>query len=499
MTNSAHGFYFTRHSVWMILCFNLLYTNFSYGDDLSAVTKIANTNETINYNGDSKLLSTVIDWKTALDLAQQSDSSLLSQAQTENLRIQRWQNIASMLPAFSVSGNALFYNTNINKQVGTAFGSPSVIKTGQVQMTQPLLSLFPLYANLLATQEQVKQALLSQSGTKQAITQNLAKIWVGIWQSYHTWLVAKQAVIIAQKSQTKTKLFVQNGKATSVDLDKSTATIYGLQTQAKAAFAAFQSNFIALLGILNNDATPDKVSLVFADTLLPDIQPAQPQKQASETSMISAENTQNNPQDTEDIIDNQPAVQSARIGIQIAHTAETAAQLNMWVPQINGLAVFSHNFNPPPAFNVSFAPTGIVFQPIDKSDVANNLYYGLNLNWTVFDWGQDYTRYLQATQLSVQNKVALHNAQTMARQSLLQAQSSVDTNLLQVQVAKSNYAQALQELKKTEILYKSKQLSGLDLLNTQQTANAQKTNLDIAQSNLLLSYFVQNTILNPAQ
>jgi outer membrane protein len=382
----------------------------------------------------------ILTLETAMNMAE--NYAFSSRIATNNKEINEYktsEKFRGMLPNVSLSGNYLKYSDNVNKAVGTASGTQygfpnSTVSSASISVTQPLVGLIPLYLSLQSAAAQTEMALKNEAQAKKEARFLGANSYINAVKAAQLLAVAQTSVTIAQTQLKDGQAQLNAGKLTNADVLKFKLNLENAKTNYIQAQTTAKITLLTLsetTGIKNSSLLklPSNYNSVWANKKFTDL---------NLDEFISKALTTRN-----DILAASSAVKSAKYN---KYATESS-----YLPSLNFVANYSRNLQ---AKDINVPAITIANQTLSsavnysKSDIQDNLYYGLQLSWNIIDWGVRQAQISQAvegesiagTQLEqVESQIKIDVTNNFLK--LQDAFQNLDSAKVSVEYAKDVYSQ----------------------------------------------------------
>ncbi|MES2615529.1 MAG: TolC family protein [Bdellovibrionota bacterium] len=312
--------------------------------------------------------------ETSMNMAEDyAFSARIAEYSVESSQGKADEQLRSMLPNISLSGNYLKYDNHVNKAVGTTVGAElglpdTTASTAALTLTQPLVGLIPLFLSLQAASAQAEAALHSRNQTRADARFLGANSFINAVKAIQLLNVADSSVQVAQTQLHDGVAQYNAGKLTNADvlkfklnLENSKTNLIQAQTTAKITFLTLaETTGIKDLSLITlpkeNTSALEKKKL--------------PLKNLG--GYIS------------EALSSRSDLLAAKSMLQGAKYSKYATE-SSYLPSVNFVSSYSRNFKTDaidiPATQVSPAIN------YSKSDIQDMFYYGIQLNWNLLDWG----------------------------------------------------------------------------------------------------------------
>jgi len=356
------------------------------------------------------------------------------------LNAQSAKHISSWLdlgPRLSASYNHVFYDgkQSINMGGQDLLVRDDVVKTGKIELIQPLTAIFPLMQNarLMGKQKDIKESAVKLSKAQLAF--KVAELYLRAQQSERVWEIAKVSVeaSVAQKKEGEARFRVERihrGNLLKLELFESQSRLN--EAQAKAARDIAYFNLKEAVGL---SEAPILTPLVTAGEVIFENLPT-----LEEALNLALSNRQE--------------LKQAKLGQDIASITRLAS-VSKFFPSINFFAQVDRNFGNP-----------------GFGGAKNNKMLGFNFNFEFFNSG---AHIFQLREASFNSTKALYQGEVLkqaVRLEVMSALTSLNTAQEGLLLAHKAMEQANESYRIEKLQFSSGNGSATELLLAQ-TAKAQ--------------------------
>jgi outer membrane protein len=330
---------------------------------------------------------------------------------------QKKESIRQFFPNVSVSGMYEKYDDHVNKAVGNPLGKnygfpDSTVSTGSVTLTQPLVGLIPLYLSLQTASAKYEAALNNTKQSKVEARLLGANSFINAVKAIQLAHVAETGVKVAQTQLHDGVAQFNAGKLTNADVLKFKLNLENANSNLIQAQTTARITLVTLAEVVGI-SDPDTISL--------------PKDYSSKW-----ENKQKTAPSLEEGIhkslSSRPEILSSKSAV-IAANENKKLVTSSYLPAVNFVANYSRNFE---AKDIMSTTGQTVF---GRSDIQDNFFYGVTLNWNLLDWG--------VRQAQIGEAVAGESsAQNQEEQAESQIRIEVTNNYLKLQDAYQNLGSA---------------------------------------------------------
>ncbi len=320
-----------------------------------------------------------------------------------------------MLPSIGLSGQYLNYSSSVNKAVGTSAGSQlgipkATVYTAALTLTQPLVGLFPLYLALQQASAQTEAALYNKEQSKTEARFLGANSFINAVKAIQLLNVANSSVQVAQTQLRDGQAQFNAGKLTNADilkfklnLENAKTTLIEAQTTAKITLVTLAET----IGLKDTKSIslPKNYSSIWSNKKI--------QFQNLSNYVNKALSKRND-------------LKAAKSSTQVAKFGKYSSYL----PTVNFVSNYSRNFEAEDV-NITAIPGYSSSVNYSKSDIQDQLYYGIQFSWNLLDWG--------IRQAQISEAVANESASNI-EENQVESQIKIDVtnNYLQLQDSYQN-------------------------------------------------------------
>jgi len=278
-------------------------------------------------------------------------------------------------PKFAVEGTDAIVDARANKLVGQILPNGTYVaprvQSAAATISQPLVGLGPLMLKLKADALNADAASHTASYTKSEARLIGAGAFVRALKAARLYGVAQASYATVAKQKDDARALERAGKLSSVDVMRLDLALSEAQTQLIQARSTVD---VAALGLAEALGLPrDRAITLNAGTL------ARFEEQRRQVPNL--EQTMKNAADKRDDL------HAATLTVAAAEKLHQAAYFD-YVPSVNGFARFERNYAAIDINSPAMPP--LIPTPLhyDKADIQDSVVYGLQLNWTIWDWNQ---------------------------------------------------------------------------------------------------------------
>ena len=388
-------------------------------------------------------------------------------AQTEATKNQYFR---SMFPTLNANLTFQNYNKDVNKAIGNAtaaaYGVPGANAfTGNLTVAQPLVGLAKLLFTVRAYSENVLATVQRKDQTTVEARLSGANLFINAQKAKRLLNVTKSSLEVAQKQLKDASAQFDAGRLTDADVLKIRLNLENTNTQLLQAQTTYRISVLSLAEAIGTQNVDDLD--IPADT----------------KSYWEAKKSKAEPIETvlSQALTNRHDVLSADYTIKAFNMSKYASYAS-YLPDVNLALVYSRNFEAN-----DIAINGTVLFP--KKDIQDNFVIGLQLNWTLIDFG---VRQAQINGILSQKESALIQKEQLQSKVRIDVSSSyynfqdsiqvLDSARVSDQYAKDVYSQVRAQ-------FLSGQATSTDLVSASSGLASAEANLANAIGDLDIAWF----------
>lgn len=384
----------------------------------------------------------------AIDTAIQNSYSLKQASEKiNNSKYQVTEAFSTLMPQLNVS-TSYGRQDPIGNSIGSSSQNPRVNTfNNQVSMSQLVFSGFKVLDTIKLANVNLD---LSQEGYRQArqdIVNSVSVSYFNTLKAYQLIQVSKASLKNAQEHLSYTQKLEKAGVGIKFDVIRADNQLLNTQMQLSQALNTYEKAKKALNLAMGR-------SIDFPFELNPE---------AKIPDLTIEENKA-----LKDAIDNRSELKQLRIKKEMDEITVTINSQGNW-PSITANG----------SYNIS--DTAVV-----NANASNlqNLRYGLNMNWPIFDGLGTYARVQKAQSQVIQDQVTIDQLQQSVILEVKQILLDLAENKERIIMAKNGVALSEEALKLSEIRYQNGVGINLDVLDAQNTLNQSRSNLINAEFDL---------------
>ena len=377
-----------------------------------------------------------------------------------------------LLPSLSLGGTYSRQDPQANRSVAKNCSGifpciPEETKTGSLTLSQPLTGLIQSIEGYRIASKQVESNDINVTNVRRNAQLTGASSYINLERTAKMLEIAKSSTVLAQQQEQDAKHMFEVGRIARKDylqisLQLSQAIM--AEESAKQNYEVAISNFYEVTGIPREQ--PIRLSNSYE--LL---------GEKFETPSIEAK-------EIDLIISNRQDIQIAQKTTDIKKSLRTYQAFN-YIPQLSFFATYSRNFDARSISQIDGSSTNY----LDANKVRDNLMYGVNLSWVVWDWG---VRQSQIEQASADVRSAFHSEEltrSNARVELSTNYFQLRSSFQNLKTAKVAVKTAMETYKVTLIKFKVGQATATDLTLALNDVSTSQASLANAKGQVDLSYF----------
>lgn len=376
--------------------------------------------------------------------------------------------LRGMLPTVSISANYMQNSDSVNPLVGNstamAYGYPDTTSsTGTITVTQPIIGLVPMFYSLQQASALTRAALQNRNQSRIDARFYGAQAFINLQKADQLLKAAKSAMEVSEKQLNDGNAQFNAGRLTNADLLKFKLDFENSKTSVLQAQTTYKVALITLaeaIGIKNSSA----ITVASSEKSVWEMKS---QKLPALENILYPGLARRN-----DIVAAKENINAAANGKYTSYSS--------YLPSLNFVANYTRNFM------AKDATVGT--QTYNSADIQDQFSYGLQLSWTILDWGVRQAQISGAVAAEQKAKFNLENLNVNARiditNSFLQLQNAIqvlDSAKVSVQYAQDAYSQM-------KARFDNGQVTATDLITAANDQTNARANLANARGSLDLAW-----------
>lgn len=431
--------------------------------------------------------ATSITLQQAMDLAaQKSHVRKAASAAVRETELKAKQTLQSMGPRVDVESTFAGVNTSVNSLVGKNIGGqtiPDSVQNISIVLSQPIIALAPTFLKF-------KSELLSLESNKSDLEQSQRNArfsggdaFLKARKAEEFLRISEASLILAQRQRADADGLAKVGKIKNADLLRLDLTVSEAISQ-KAQAAALRD--ISLFGLAELLEIEDWKNLVLQKTprqLAKNSTANESIAQTDSTSLARAEK-------------NRAEIAVMKTKINSLKLLQTAQRYD-YIPNIIAFARWDHDFakkdvNTPP-FHAHNPVNGTIAANIPsehftKSDINNNLIYGLSLKWNIWDWGARRSRDLETSERIAAMQENFEQTRQAIRIETMVAERELQSVEEQLEAAQKSLKFAEELYRQTRTRFVLGMVTVTDLISSERDQTRARASLANAEGETELAY-----------
>jgi outer membrane protein len=397
-----------------------------------------------------------LELKAAMEMAYQHSFSRQA-AEQDSLASKARQSVlsGSKGPRLSVEASRGWIDTDVNKLAGKTLPTgqryPDEINAVSVVVAQPITQLFATQSRLNAEQkiEEASQSQVIAEGTDARLQG--AEAYIAVLKAIRFLAISKESRDLINRQKQDANLLKESGKLSTLDYSRFELAVSESNTQVSDAEAQLQvasDNLHEVLGV------PTEQTLQLADL------------------KGSVETTAGQAQERAELV-------GASRRVEALENQMKAQKVEYW-PQVSAFARYSRDFAAEDV-RVNFLGLNV---NIPKEDFRDQLSYGFNLQWDIWDWG---TRSGRAAEIGTQvSKARIQHDALASRLRLESSRADAEWNRANQILKDAQIADKLSEsiLRSFDTKFRNGLATTTDLLSVQRDRIRAQAQLANATYNL---------------
>jgi outer membrane protein len=417
-----------------------------------------------------------LDLEKAMQLAQERALNVqMSNAISEETDARLSQSRGGLSPRLSLEANQIWNSKSVNKSVGTPSAAlariPAEIRNASFTIAQPLIALAPLYLKIQADSIASANASEFKKQTQKEARFSGAEAFVRVQKAELLLSIAKSSLAVVERQKADGDSLLRAGKINKVDVLKFDLALSDAKVQVAQAETTKE---IALLGLVETLRLGDaKVTITaHADSLWERKKITVPQLSDALQSAYT----------------NRPDLKAADGKIEVTNYILLATRLD-YLPSLNAFAKYDHNFLAKDIPNVD--PQTARAAPISfkKAEVQNNLSYGFNLKWDIWDGNQKWNKIsetgAQFQKARIEREAAESKIKIETTQALLELKFAINS----LEASKASVKLSEEAYRLTNARFKGGAATSTDLIGAERDQTRAQGGLANARGDLDISWF----------
>jgi outer membrane protein TolC len=396
-----------------------------------------------------------LDIYKSIELAHKSSFDLqIQKAEYESAQSEKSQALRGTLPSLEASGNFLFYNKNVNAEVGKVIGTsyvPERKSDAALTLVQPIVGLVPTIQKARVASKKSELFENKIKVEKLEAQYRGAKGFIDSQKAYQVYKISKASYDVSLKQRRDYKIRYQAGKITENDYLKFVLSASEMKSQMEDAHFDFELSLVTLKEILQ---IPQETTIILPEEYKP-VWNASKKKIKAKSLMYDA-------------LKNRPDVSAAQSNLDMQRRLKSSKYME-YLPEVNFVTQYSRNFEARDLKlpDIKEGDTFLVHAvDLPKNKVRDNWYYGIEFKWKLWDWGVRQSSINMTSAAVKKAKLEKDKADSNARLDISKGYLSLKTSLEKLETAKVSESTAYDNYITTKARYDVGQATALDVVTS---------------------------------
>ena len=396
-----------------------------------------------------------LDIYKSIELAHKSSFDLqIQKAEYESAQSEKSQALRGTLPSLEASGNFLFYNKNVNAEVGKVIGTsyvPERKSDAALTLVQPIVGLVPTIQKARVASKKSELFENKIKVEKLEAQYRGAKGFIDSQKAYQVYKISKASYDVSLKQRRDYKIRYQAGKITENDYLKFVLSASEMKSQMEDAHFDFELSLVTLKEILQ---IPQETTIILPEEYKP-VWNASKKKIKAKSLMYDA-------------LKNRPDVSAAQSNLDMQRRLKSSKYME-YLPEVNFVTQYSRNFEARDLKlpDIKEGDTFLVHAvDLPKNKVRDNWYSGIEFKWKLWDWGVRQSSINMTSAAVKKAKLEKDKADSNARLDISKGYLSLKTSLEKLETAKVSESTAYDNYITTKARYDVGQATALDVVTS---------------------------------
>ena len=399
-----------------------------------------------------------LDIYKAIELSQKKSFDLhIQKAEFDSAQSEESQALRGTLPSLEAGGSFIYYNKNVNSEVGKYISGsyvPEKKTLASLTVVQPIVGLIPSFQKARVASKKSELYENKVKGEKLEAQYRGAKGFIDSQKAYQVYKISKASYDVSLKQRRDYKVKYQAGKITENDYLKFVLSASEMKSQMEDAHYEYELSLVTLKEILQ---IPQDANIILPEEY-------KPVWSSSKIKMKSRSKIY-------DELKNRPDVSAALSNLEMQRRIKSSKYME-YLPEVNFVTQYSRNFA---ATDVSFpgikdsqAPNDFIIPPVDlpKNKVRDNWYYGIEFKWKLWDWGVRQSSVNMTSAAVRKAKLEKEKVDSNARLDISKGYLSLKTSIEKLETAKVSESTAYDNYITTKARYDVGQATALDVVTS---------------------------------
>lgn len=335
----------------------------------------------------------------------------ISQSSRDEAEARTVQAYAGVLPRVTAEGTFAWVSDDVNKSVGQNLGTqqvPDKVQRASITVAQPLVGLW-VGSRRLAAQEAVEDAAEAEvAGADLQAAFSTGESFINTRKAARLVEIAEASVKAAETQRRSGEVLLSAGKITQADLLRLDAALSEARLQLARLKAQQATALFALREMLG---LPQNQEISLSDDNSIDVKAPVPQA-------VDAA-----------VVERRSELRAADARLQGLESGTSAARSDL-LPSLNAFIKYERNFAqedvrvPPMHMHLpTGAPVGTPARTIPAEDVRDNLTFGFQFQWEIFDGG---ARLGRIREVAASRQKAMYGREQLAAQLRVEATQAME-------------------------------------------------------------------------
>lgn len=415
----------------------------------------------------------VLTLQQAMQLGQEKAFQVrIAAAQAEEAHARASQALGALFPRLDADAQRILWDPEINKATGQPWAPqfPRRVTTAALQLSQPIIGIFPLTLLARANAMMADVATLNAEQAKRDGALLGAQVFLTALRAQQFLKIADTSVALVEKQKSDAEAMFRAGKLSKADLMRFELNLADARAQKTQAAVAEE---LALLSLSEN------LQQTFSPTQLD-----APSESFFEMRKLS-------PPPLEEVVrtafEKRPELKAAKNQVSIANLTTWAARLD-FSPSLNGFARYERDFEISD-LKTRATDTPSNFVLANQKNIRDKFSFGLQLKWSIWDWGIRWNKISEVVAQRTKAEIAREQAESFLKteviKSYLDLKSAID--LLQSSLSSVRLAEEVYRL--TQARFTNAQVSSTDLILAERDQARARGGLVNARAEVDLAWF----------
>lgn len=408
-----------------------------------------------------------IDLERAMDLAEKhSPQARIATAAREEAESRTLQIAGGLGPRVDVDGSRVWFNKDTNKLVGIAPELPERSTTAGITVSQPIISLAPMFMNVRAHAKLSKISKNQEQQAAYAARIDGANAYIGIIQSQQLLQVANSSYLAVERQNKDAQAQSRVGRLSASDAMRFELALTDARLQQTLANNTLQNARQFAIEVFGVNLEQLNLSNL-TQSIWEERKPPIPKLEEGVKEALIA----------------RTEIQNSRDQVDVAELARNAARSDFF-PTLNAFMKYQRNFE---AKDISLG-TGADASAFKKKDVQDTMTYGLQLSWNIWDWGSKFNRISEYSAGVMKAQAAQDAAVSQVTIEATRATLDLHSAIESLESSKAAVKLSEEVFRLMDIRFKGGQVSTTDVIQAERDQTRARGNLVTARGNVDLAW-----------